>query len=552
MNEVLVIGHKNPDTDAICAAIGYAEFKRRTDIPHAIAARCGNTNERIDFVLKMFGFPAPKFVTDVSPKVSDVMSSDVMTVNPKTLASDALNIMDTYNIRVLPVVKDDHTCQGLVSFFKMGKFFFPGHNRLYESRKVIASIDNLAKSLTAETIFATAPEREEELILTVGAMTVETFAKRLDDYPRDRLVVVVGDRWDIQNMAIREGVRLVIVTGNLPIEKATIEAARKNNVSLLLSPHDTATTAILCRSAITVDHLVEDQYLSFAHDELVSKAQRRASDSSFAAFPVFNENKQLVGILSKSDFLKKVDRQLILVDHNELTQAVNGADKVEIIEIIDHHRIGALTTAQPIVFRNEPVGSTSTIVADCFFRFQVELPKNLAGLLMTGLVSDTLNLSSPTATPKDAEILKTLEQISGVRAQEIAEKIFSLGSLLISKQPEDVITSDCKEYTENGHIFSVAQIEEIGFDLFGSHKEKILSALDTYARKKSYLFACLLVTDIVKQTSLLAIVGSESLIEQIDYPKLETGIFELNNVLSRKKQLMPYLSQCLDKMRNAG
>jgi manganese-dependent inorganic pyrophosphatase len=255
----------------------------------------------------------------------------------------------------------------------------------------------------------------------------------------------------------------------------------------------------------------------------------------------------VIGMLSKSDFLKTIERKLILVDHNELSQAVRGADQVEILEIIDHHRIGALTTAQPILFRNEPVGSTSTIVADCFQRHGVELPQHIAGLLLAGLVSDTLNLTSPTTTKRDVEILAWLEKITRVNAARFTEKLFESGSLLISKPADQAITTDCKEYGEDGRTFSVAQIEEIGFDQFHKRKAEVLGALAEFQRDKEYYFSALLVTDVVRQGSLLAVAGEAGFLKQIDYPELEPGVYELPGVVSRKKQLLPYLTHCLKR-----
>src|ERR1051326_3999683 len=273
-----------------------------------------------------------------------------------------------------------------------------------------------------------------------------------------------------------------------------VDYAEKQEVTLLSSPHDTATTAMLCRAAISVKHMIHEEFVTLREDEPLASAERTAAASNFQAFPVVDANGRTVGILSKTDFLKTVTRKLILVDHNELSQAVQGADEVEIIEIIDHHRIGALTTQQPILFRNEPVGSTSTIVADCFFRFGVELPAPIAGLLLAGLVSDTLNLTSPTTTPRDVEILKKLEQLSRVNAREFTEKLFASGSLLTLKPAPQAITTDCKEYHEDGVKFSVAQIEEIGFDQFWKRKAELQVALETYRNSRKYQFSALLVT----------------------------------------------------------
>lgn len=545
--ELLVIGHRNPDTDAICSAIGYAEFKRRTGSPHAEAVRCGDTNDRIDFVLDTFGVPAPRFVADVSPKVRDVMQSNVVSVPPNTTVARALGVMDEKNIRVLPVLTPDGICKGLISVFKMTKFFFPAPGRLMDSRRLVASIDNLARTLDAKMVFSRESDREEDLILMIGAMNLESFARRLTNYPREKLVVVVGDRLEIQDLAIREKVRVVIVTGGLPVSQSMIDFAAKQEVSLLLSPHDTTTTAMLCRAAITVRHMIHEHFLEFRDDEPIASIEAVAAGSNFQAFPVVDDHHRTVGILSKSDFLKKVNRQLILVDHNELSQAVQGAEQAEIVEIIDHHRLGALTTAQPILFRNEPVGSTSTIVADCFFRHQVELPKPIAGLLLAGLVSDTLNLTSPTTTERDAQILKKLEEISGVDAGKFTERLFMSGSVLTSLPAGDAIVADCKEFAEQGHVFSVAQIEELGFEQFWKRKDDVFMALENYRRQKNYFFSALLVTDVVSNSSLLLVTGNESFIKLIDYPLVEEGVFELAGVVSRKKQLLPYITHSLKK-----
>ena len=549
MSEVFVIGHRNPDTDAICSAIGYAEFKRRTGMPEAVAARCGDTNERIDFVLKTFGVPSPRFVADVSPKVRDVMQAEVFSVKPDATAAAALGLMDEHDIRVLPVLDTDRRCCGLLSLFKLSKFLFPAANRLVDSRRVLSSLENLARTLGGQLLLGHDTQREEELILMISAMAIETFSQRLEHYPLDKLAVVTGDRTNVQDVAIRNGVRVLIVTGDLPVDPKILESARQNRVSIITSPHDTLTTASLCRSAVAIRHMINEEFLSFREDSPLSAVRAEAAASGYAAFPVTNEDGRTIGILSKADFLKPVDRKLILVDHNELSQAVSGADEVEIVEIIDHHRLGTLTTQQPILFRNEPVGSTSTIVADCFFRQNVELPKPIAGLLLAGLVSDTLNLTSPTTTLRDREILPRLEKIAGVNAREFTDKLFASGSLLTLKPAPQAITTDAKEYRENGHTFSVAQIEEIGFDQFWKRKDELLAALEDYRRGRNYIFSALMVTDVVGQESLMLVAGQKKFVDRIDHPEPQPGVFRLRDVVSRKKQLLPYLTHCLQRMK---
>ena len=549
MSEVFVIGHRNPDTDAICSAIGYAEFKRRTGMPEAVAARCGDTNERIDFVLATFGVPSPRFIADVSPKVRDVMQAEVLSVTPDATAAEALGLMDEHDIRVLPVLDADRRCRGLLSLFKLSKFLFPAANRLVDSRRVLSSLDNLAKTLGGHLLLGHDARREEEMILMISAMRIETFTQRLEHYPLDKLAVVTGDRTNVQEVAIRQGVRVLIVTGDLSVDPKIIEAAKQNRVSIITSPHDTLTTASLCRSAVAIRHMINEEFLSFREDAPLSAVRAEAAASGYAAFPVTDADGRTVGILSKADFLKPVERKLILVDHNELSQAVSGADEVEIIEIIDHHRLGALTTQQPILFRNEPVGSTSTIVADCFFRQNVELPKAIAGLLLAGLVSDTLNLTSPTTTSRDREILPRLEKIAGVNAREFTDKLFASGSLLTLKPAPQAITTDAKEYRENGHTFSVAQIEEVGFDQFWKRKDELLAALEDYRRGRNYIFSALMVTDVVGQESLMLVAGQKKFVDRVDYPEPQPGVFKLRDVVSRKKQLLPYLTHCLQRMK---
>ena len=386
----------------------------------------------------------------------------------------------------------------------------------------------------------------------IGAMGLESFAARLEKFPPEQSCVIVGDRWDIQNIAIREGVRVLIVTGGITVEPKTVEAARKKNVSVITSPHDTATTASLCRAAVSVRHVLNEEFLCFRENAPLAAVREEATSSGYLVFPVLDTEGQTVGIISKTDFLKNVSRKLILVDHNELSQAVKGADEVEIIEIIDHHRIGALATAQPILFRNEPVGSTSTIVADCFFRHGVEMPREIAGLLLAGVVSDTLNLTSPTTTTRDTEILKKLEELAQVSAREFTEKLFASGSLLTLKSAPQAITTDCKEYREAGVTFSVAQIEEVSFYQFWKRKDELLAALKEYREKRGYHFSTLLVTNVTTQNSLLLVSGAETFTDRIDYPKLEPGIYELRDVVSRKKQLLPYLTHCLRESAKAS
>ncbi len=256
----------------------------------------------------------------------------------------------------------------------------------------------------------------------------------------------------------------------------------------------------------------------------------------------------LVGILSKSDFLREIPRQLILVDHNELSQAVRGADKVPIIEVLDHHKLGGFASDTPILFWNNPVGSTSTIVALAYQNAGVEIPRAIAGLLMAGLISDTLNLTSPTATGTDRGILKHLSDLAECDPSELAEQIFSVGSPLLTMTADQAIEADCKAYDEGGRRFSVAQIEELSFAHLPENTDGLIEALERYRSRDGLLFAALLVTDITEQNSILLVRGADEFLRSIDYPQRGAYMWELRGVVSRKKQLLPYLLGCLERI----
>ncbi len=544
----IVIGHRNPDMDSICAAAGYAEFKRLTGHPNVIAARAGNTNERIDFVLERFGVEAPMLINDLSPRVEDVMQSHVFSVHSDSPVYDAIQLIDTKRLRGLPVVDAHNRCLGLLSAFKISHHLFPSREEASNARLIIASVADIIATFGGTLITGQLSRDTDEQLLMVGAMAQDSFQPRLKLYKDRNVVLFVGDRPHIQALAIEERVHAIVVTGGFPIAQEIRDAAIAANVTITSSPHDTATTVLLARGAVRVGRMLEPEYTSFHRDTLLEHARHIAADSAAFVFPVLDDDGRIVGILSKSDFLKEIPRQLILVDHNELTQAVRGADKVPIIEILDHHKLGGFTSPTPILFWNNPVGSTSSIVAMCFQHAGVEIPKKIAGLLMAGLISDTLNLNSPTATPFDHAILKQLATIAQCDPAELAEKIFSVGSPLCTMPPQQAINADSKLYEETGHRFVVAQIEELTFAHFPEKRDALLRELEAQRQRDGLLFSALLVTDINDQTSLLLVCGTEAFLQTIDYPVDSPNIWILAGVVSRKKQLLPYLLQCIEKM----
>ncbi len=546
--QTIVIGHKNPDMDSICAAIGYAELKRLSGDADVIAARAGNTNERIDFVLHKFGIEAPLLINDLSPRVSDVMETRVISVRGDSPVYDALQLIDQKRLRGLPVVDGGNRCLGLLSTFMVSHHLFPPREEAGTARVITASLADIVTTFGGALASGSLSNEPEEQLLMVGAMAQESFGPRLQKYHDKNVILFVGDRPHIQEMAIRARVHAIIVTGGMPIDEEMRAAARAADVTMITSPHDTATSVLLARGAVRVGRMIETDYRSFQPDTLLEEARQLAAHSGAFIFPVNDDHGTLVGILSKSDFLKEIPRQLILVDHNELAQAVRGADKVPIVEILDHHKLGGFSSDSPILFWNNPVGSTSSIVTMCYQQLGIPMPPPIAGLLMAGLVSDTLNLTSPTTTPVDCDLLNRLSKIAGVDSDELAAQIFSVGSPLLTMTAEQAITADCKPYEEAGHRFSVAQIEELTFAHFGEKREALLAALDAFRTQEGLLFACLLVTDINDQTSLLLVQGADTFLQQIDYPEHSPHIWQLAGVVSRKKQLLPYLLHCVAQM----
>ena len=543
-----VIGHKNPDMDAICSAIGYAEFKTASGSSGVIAARCGNTNERIDFGLGKFGFKAPEFRSDVYPRIEDVMERDVVSAPCNSPVYETMTRIGESRFRGLPVVDEAGRCLGLISGFKLSQYLFPPLDRIASARVVDASLADIQASIHGRLLAGPEDTEVYPHHLVVAAMHATTFTKRLNELDLKSTVLIVADRWNIQELSIKAGVRSLIITNNFPAQKHVLELAESHGVTLISSPYDTATTVLLARASVTSGKLLQSEFASLPADMPLRDARADVAMSSQFVFPVLGADGRLEGILSKSDFLKPVPHQLILVDHNELSQAVNGADEIPIVEILDHHRIGVAPTHQPILFLNRPVGSTCTIVASCYQQAGVPIPKNVAGLLMCGVISDTLNLTSPTTTDVDRKILDDLAMLSGVRPADLASEIFSVGSPLLTMTSKQAITTDCKEYTERGIRFSVSQIEELSFSHLQEKRGELVPALEAYRASQGYFFSALLITDVNTQNSILLLCGPDHFTRLIDFPDEGPHAWKLDGVVSRKKQLLPYLTTILGRM----
>ncbi len=550
-----VIGHKNPDADSICSAIAYAAFKEARGETGYVAARCGNSNARIDAILERFHTPLPLYLSDVSPRVHDMMTPSPYAVTDDATCAEALKMIDQHTISFLPVISARRRALGSVTLATLGHFFIPRLNEPRAMRQVRTSLARIVETLKGSVLHVVDENRLEDLFVRIGAMDVGTFWKisEKDNIPPESSLIILGDRRDVQQRAIELGIRALIISGNLPVQPDIVALAKKKGVSIVSSPHDTATTAWFVRTAATIESLIERKFTPLNTDTRIAEVRKKFAQGGPNAMIVTGDDGTLQGVLTKTDLLKPVPTRLVLVDHNELTQAVPGADEVTITEIIDHHRLGPMATPQPILFLNEPVGSTCTIIADLFRRQGLKPSADLAGLMMSGLISDTLLLQSPTSTPKDADILAWLEGHADIKAKALAKLIFSSGSVILASTPDKVVRSDFKIYDEEGVRFSVSQVEELGFDNFWQHAKTLTKALGELRNDEKLAFAALLVTDINTQNSLMLVKGDDELIRRISYAHIEQDeIFDLPGVVSRKKQLIPYLTSLLKELAADG
>jgi manganese-dependent inorganic pyrophosphatase len=543
---VLVFGHRNPDTDAICSAIAYADLLQQTTRPDAVAACCGPPNKRTEYVLRRAGLPAPRMVMDVRPQVEDVCRRGVVTASFGDVFYEAYQRMKEGDLRAIPVIDDGRQVVGVLSVLDLMDLFFHEAADVALARTVSSSLQKMCDVLGGTLLHAVEPDRRDELLVMVGAMSSEGFTERMQRYPSERLLVVCGDRPTIQLPAIEQGVRALVITGGFKVSSGLVELAKARGVSVILSPFDTVNTTLRLKSSQFIDAVVARDVVTVPGRSTVAEAREVAERSAQPVFPVVGDDGTLVGLAFKSDLISPPRPQLVLVDHNELGQAVTGADEAEIVEVLDHHRLGGgLKSTQPIRFINEPVGSTCTLVARQY-RAAGILPKpGIALCMASGIISDTLNLRSPTTTDVDRDILDWLQGLCGVDLDAYAREFFDIGSALRSSTPAEVIREDCKEFSEAGVRFSISQIEESGFDLFWERKDDLRTALEEFAKRNRLAFSALLVTDVVTNGSLLLLSQESEAWEDVNYPRLDRGLYSLKNVVSRKKQLLPLISQLL-------
>jgi manganese-dependent inorganic pyrophosphatase len=546
---VYVIGHQNPDTDAICSAIGCAELLRLTRYPDAVAACCGGLNPRTRWVLERAGLEAPHLIMDLRPTAETICRADVIKASEHETFLDVYQRMERAEVRTIPITDAAGHVTGLASIQDLLKLLLHNIEDKMEARRVRTTIANMARTLEGHIVCGAHLDEETDFILTVSASSEDTVEERLHEYPREQLVVVVGDRPEVHRMALNVKVRAIVLTGGAKLSAELLARAEAEGCTVLSCHHDTASTTQLIRCSRRIADAVERTFKSFGAKTHIAHLRSEIQHTPQALFPVIREDTgELVGVFSKSDLLEPPRQRLVLVDHNELSQAVPGAADANILEVLDHHRLsGNLVSREPIRFINEPVGSTCTIVARLYQLAGLRPSPSVAICLCAGLISDTLNLTSPTTTGTDRDVLSWLAGQAGIVVSEFSRDFFAAGSLLRSSPCEVILNTDRKEFNEHGWRITISQIEELGLDDFPRRREELAAALEAFRAAAGYDFSCLLVTDIRKHSSLLLTAGNRAVVREIDFPQLGPDLFELDGVVSRKKQFFPFISRALAK-----
>lgn len=542
--QIYVIGHRNPDTDSVAAAMAYAALKRMQGHTAVTAAMAGAPNPQTRFILERLGLEPPLYLADVHPKVRDVLNPRPITAGTALTLKEALELFHRHTIRVLPVVDDRNVPIGIVSLLKLSeKYLVAGADR---KRGVDSSLGALADCLDATFLSGTPTDGVEHLHLFIGAMVEESFSSRISGYDPASLLIMTGDRPSIQQAAIDKQVRLLVVTGGFPVRDDLLARARQSGVAVLSTPHDTATAAWLARLSTPLACFMETRFERIGVAESLEHLRLKLIHSGEPAVIAVEEDGTLAGIATKSSLLAPIPYALILVDHNELTQAVPGAEAVEILEVIDHHKLGNAPTSQPITFLAAPVGSTCTVVASLYREQGVEPEPRIASLLLAGLLSDTVILKSPTTTERDREMVAWLEGRSGLCHDTFGKEIFSSCSGFSAYDtPEQAIRADFKHFSAADTLFGIGQVEVVGFDEFFELKETLRQFLARIKEAERLNLAGLMVTDIYTETTLFLAEGKNELAHVMGYPQLEPHLYELKGVMSRKKQMVPHLMKVL-------
>ncbi len=542
-NVIYITGHKNPDSDSICAAYGYAELKNRTSEVPAVPVRLGNVNRETQFILDYFGAKAPEFLETVRLKVEDLKIDSVEPVLPTVSLREAWDEMKSKNIKSLPVADNNKHLLGVLSISNLASSYMDiWDNAILNKSKT--PLSNIISALNATEIFTEKNKDDFKGKISVIAMESQSMKEIVNTSD----IAIVGDRPEIHKELISLKVSLLIITGSHTLSNDLIEYAKENNVTVISTPHDSFNAARLIVQSIPVDYVMaKDNLVSFRTDELVDDIKDRMIETRYGSYPVTTPDGKVIGTISRFHLISNYKKKVIQVDHNERGQSVDGLGDAEILEIIDHHRVADIQTGNPIYFRNEPLGSTSTIVSKCFFERGLEPSKQAAGLLCGAIISDTLLFRSPTCTEQDKEICNKLAKIAGIKdISAFAKEMFKAGTSLQGKTVEEIYNQDFKPFNIGDYKIGVAQVNTMDIEGFMPLKDEMLLYMNDKASSGKFDLILLLLTDILNEGSQILVVGKiPEVVEKTFKVKIEENTAFLPGVLSRKKQVIPPLTNTI-------
>ena len=542
IRKVNVIGHLNPDTDSICAAISYAYLKNKIDSPIYEARRAGTLNRETAFVLKHFGFEEPQLITTVTPQIKDAEIQKQPKVDGDMSLFDAWNLMQDVKLDTLVVTDSTEHLEGLIAV----KDIANANMGLMES-KMLSETHTSYKNILS-TLGGTMLVGDQNGSVSQGGIRVGTCSVSMTEIIEAGDIVVVAGNHENQLLAIKQGASCLIVSCDGEVDDDVIEAAKQAGCVIITTPRDTFEVARLLTMAVPVkSKMLTSNILKFSVNTSIDDARKAMAKSRHRFFPVLNENGTYAGLISSPGLLKVRKKHVILVDHNERTQAVNGLDQAEIMEIVDHHRIGSVETTNPITFRNVPVGCTCTILFGLYHEYGVEIPKNIAGLMLSAILSDTLAFRSPTCTPTDVAAGKALAEICGEDIEKYSEQMFDAGADLTGRTAEEVFHGDYKIFSRGNAKFGVGQGSFMTENSRKAAEALVGPFLKTAAESEELPMVFYMFTDVKSQVTEMLYygAGAQEVLERAFNVTPDNGIAVLPGIVSRKKQVVPSLMSAL-------
>lgn len=546
-HKVVVIGHRNPDTDSICSAIAYAELKNRTSTLICEPRRAGKMNQETEFVLKKFGVTPPRMCTDVNPKIRDVDYREMPGIPGSTSLRRAWEIMRDQQIDTLSITSADNELEGIIAV-----------KDLATANMDVFDTAVLAKSRTSyknilETLNGTMVVGNADAVCTTGHIKIGTATPELLESSVEKGdIVILSNRYESQLCAIEKEASLLIICNGAKVGRTIQRIADETGVAIMTTPVDTyAAGKLISQCAPISYYMTRDNILKFTLVTPVADVLRVMAKVRHRYFPILDEEGKYCGMVSRRNVIALRKRRIILVDHNEATQAVEGFDQAEILEIIDHHRIGSLETSGPVYFRNQPVGCTATIITQMYDENGVDIPPQIAGLLLAAILSDTLAFRSPTCTPVDENAAKRLAKIAGVDIEEFSTEMFEAGEKLDGKTPEEVFLQDFKVFMCGDIRFGVAQGSYMTRKNLQAARALLQPYLEEARNKQNVEDIYMLLTDVPKEESVVICTGryaAEVLSNGFESRPAADGSWTLPGVVSRKKQFIPTMMSAYQEL----